>query len=148
MKNKYKGIITVVVVLLVISGVYIFSTKKTAQDQMGQNGLTYDISALQIKFNLSTEFYDLTYAVVKLENNDQAVNSVAFSSKRLEAVGCDAKSGPLGYLTYRNDVGGDVVGNAAGSDVYFLKPKGGCQADLSLQNWQSLQKDLKSLVGY
>jgi hypothetical protein len=106
----------------------------------------FDITSLGVKFTLSGTLYDLTYQVVHL-TGDQAVNSVEFSSQRLEAAGCSLSSAPLGYLTYDNDKGGTVVANARNSNIYYLAPTGGtCKAAASLQNWQALESSLKTSV--
>jgi hypothetical protein len=106
---------------------------------------TFDVSDLGVKFTLSGSLWDLDYKVVHL-TGDQAVNSVAFSSKRLEAAGCSLDSAPLGYLTYDNDKGGVMVATARNSSLYYLQPQAGCNADVSLRNWQVLQSGLRTLA--
>ena len=109
-------------------------------------GSVFDISSLGVKSTLTGALYDLTYQVVHL-TGDQAVNSVEFSSQRLEAAGCSLSSAPLGYLTYDNDKGGTLVANARNSDLYYLAPTTGtCKAAASLQNWQALESSLKTSV--
>lgn len=105
----------------------------------------YDISNLGIQFSLPVSLSDLTDKIVKLEG-DQAVDSVGFSSKRLEEVGCSAESAPLGYLTYDDNKGGVIVGRARSSDLYYISPSGQCQVATVSQDWHILQEALKSLV--
>lgn len=107
---------------------------------------TFDISSLGVKFTLSGTVSDLDYQVVHL-TGDQAVNSVEFSSKRLEAAGCSLASAPLGYLTYDNNKGGTLVANVRNSNLYYLSPTAGsCAAAPSLQTWQALESSLRSAV--
>lgn len=98
------------------------------------------IPELGASFLLPSELSDLTYVVVKLPT-DQAVNTVGFSTKSLEDQGCDAKSAPLGYLTYSNVAGGEPIVSRK-SGLYYLPPSGSCKADASLQ--QRLKDALKS----
>jgi hypothetical protein len=102
----------------------------------------YDIVDLGVKFTVPATFSDLTHRVVKLAG-DQAVNSVAFSSRQLEAAGCGVEA--LGYLTYDTNKGGVIVGRARGSDLYYLQPKAACKTGATLQNWQGLRDALKTL---
>jgi len=105
----------------------------------------FDIVDLGVKFLLPASFSDLEYKVVHL-TGDEAVNSVAFSSKRLDAAGCGLDTAPLGYLTYDSDKGGSMVAIARNSNLYYLQPQAGCKASATLQDWQSLETALKSLV--
>ncbi len=109
------------------------------------NVVEYHITNLGLKFNLPSELSDLTYVIVKLPD-EQAVGTVGFSNKELETLGCLATTGPLGYLTYQDDQGGELVGHVRNSNLYFIKPDGRCLADPSLQNWQLLRDSLKSLT--
>jgi hypothetical protein len=103
----------------------------------------YSISNLGLLFNLPNTLSDLTYQVVKL-SGDQAVNSVKFSTKRLESVGCNLSTDPLGYLTYDKDKGGVVVANARGSDLYYIKPA--VQCETALQDSLVLEQALKTII--
>ncbi len=103
----------------------------------------YSISNLGLLVYLPSSLSDLTHNVVHLAG-DQAVNSVEFSTIRLESAGCPLSSAPLGYLTYDNDKGGVVVAHARGSDLYYIKPTVQCGA--ALQDWPTLQQALKTIV--
>lgn len=105
----------------------------------------YTVSELGIKFYIPNTLSDVVHKVVKFPT-DQAVNTVGFSTRRLETAGCDAKSAPLGYLTYNKTVGGEIIAHVRNSDLYYIKPDGTCKAYVSLQNWQLLRDILKTLV--
>ena len=110
----------------------------------------YRISELGLEFRLPPSLNDLTHNIAVF-NNDQAVNSVGFASRRLGAVGCgwSGISGPpLGYLRYGNDQGGVLVANARGSNLYYIAPGVHCGADISLQETQTqlLMNALRSLI--
>ncbi|MCX6756990.1 MAG: hypothetical protein NTW35_02455 [Candidatus Nomurabacteria bacterium] len=82
----------------------------------------YSISELGISFKLSNgENYNLVYQVIKI-SRDQALNSVAFSTREFENIGCDIKNAPLGVLTYDSNMGGQIVGNVRGSNLYYIYP--------------------------
>ena len=106
---------------------------------------TFDIADLGVKFTLTGSLWDLEHKVVHL-TGDQAVNSVEFSTKRLDAVGCGLDSAPLGYLTYDSDKGGAIVATARNQNLYYLQPTGVCKAEASLQNWQALESSLRSII--
>ncbi len=107
---------------------------------------TYDIKDLGVKFMLPAPLSDLKYHWVHFEH-DQALNSVGFSSDRLIKAGCDADKAPMGYLTYNKDrglIGGDIIGHARGSDLYYIYPNVNCGGELQ-DDWRILQEALKSL---
>lgn len=153
-KGNAAVIALIIVVVAITTGVitWLVATRTQApvvQTQPVIQPLTpstiYNISNLGIQFSLPAPLSDLTDKIVHLEG-DQAVNSVGFSSKRLEAAGCSVESAPLGYLTYDNDKGGVIVGNARGSNLYYIPPSGQCQVATVSQDWRILQEALKSLV--
>ena len=109
---------------------------------------TYHIQDLGLEFAFLPALSDLTHEVARF-NSDQAVNSVGFSTVRLDAAGCswqNLQGAPLGYLRFGNDQGGVLVAHARFSDLYYIRPKVSCDANPSLQNWQLLQNSLRSLV--
>jgi len=149
MKNKQKGSTALVVLIIVIIVLAVFSYSyfnRTASRSQPTptNNKSFDITDLGVRFTLPDELSDLTYTVVHL-SGDQAVNSVGFSDKRLEAAGCSAAMAPLGYLTYDSYKGGVVVGHARGSQLSYLKPDKKCSADISLQNLGVLENALHSI---
>jgi len=105
----------------------------------------YDISDLGLMFAAPGSLADLDSAAVHLAG-DQAVNSVGFSSKRLETAGCSVQSAPLGTLTYDTDKGGDIVAQVAGQKLYYLEPKVGCKADVALLPLASFKASLGSII--
>lgn len=113
------------------------------KNQTQNNVSLYVIPELGLKFWLSSSLSDLKHQVVKL-SDDQAVNSVMFSTQRLLNEGCYPSS--LGYLTYDNDKGGIVVAQARGSNLYYIKPSKNCGGESTIQQQQKLQEALKFLV--
>lgn len=105
----------------------------------------YDITELGLMFAAPGALKDLDSAAVHLAG-DQAVNSVGFSSQRLEAAGCSVQSAPLGILTYDTDKGGDIVARVGGQNLYYLEPKAGCKADAVLQPLANFKAALGSLI--
>lgn len=101
----------------------------------------FDISDLGLKFTAPGEYAGLTYQVVHLAG-DQAVNSVALSTKTLTTTACPISTAPLGYLTYDSDKGGQKVANARNSTLYYIAPTGACAAS----NYSALQAALQTLV--
>ncbi len=126
-------------------------TEKTIQAQpqpvssKPETTSVYNIKDLGVEFALPSSISDLSYKVVNL-GGEQAVSSVTFSTKRLEAAGCSLDSAPLGHLTYTEGKGGILVASARGSNLYYIEPKGSCSADPSLRNWQKLKEALKTTV--
>jgi hypothetical protein len=106
----------------------------------------YDISDLGLMFAAQGGLKDLDTAAVHL-SGDQAVNSVGFSSQRLETAGCSAQSAPLGTLTYDTDKGGDIVARVGTQNLYYLQPKAGCKADAAILPLISLRSSLGSIIG-
>jgi hypothetical protein len=106
-----------------------------------------DITPLGVEFALPSDVSDLTYQIVHL-TGDQAVNSVEFSSQRLEVAGCGLSAAPLGYLTYDSDKGGTLVASdIRNSSLYYVSPASGvCKANASLQDWQALKSYLTTAV--
>jgi hypothetical protein len=100
----------------------------------------YVIDDLGLKFTLSSAVGELTHKVVRLEG-EQAVSTVAFSTKSLEASGCNIESAPLGHLTYTEGKGGVFVARARSSNLYYIEPKNSCGS-----NWQKLKSSLNSLI--
>lgn len=151
MKNSQKGFAPIIVLILAIAvlaiggGTYIALHKQKLATQISNSTASFDIASLGVKFELSNTLSDLTYIVINL-GGEQAVNSVGFSSKQLEAIGCPASSAPLGYLTYDDNKGGTLVARARNSDLYFIKPDKLCNADERLRDWHTLQNNLSSLV--
>lgn len=105
-KGFIKDIVIIVIGILLLGGGYFYFSKKPAnapadtlnqnQTTVGEATRTYDIIGLAVSFTLPGTLYDLTYQNHKFPN-DQAVNSVEFSSKRLESAGCGLETAPLGY---------------------------------------------------
>ncbi len=132
------------------AGIWFWQNQQTAQQVAptftprisSQPSNIYNIS-LGFLVRLPDSLSDLTEQVVKL-SGDQAVNSVALSTTRLESVGCSLSSAPLGYLTYDSDKGGVIVAHARGSDVYYIKPTVQCGG--TLQDWSGLQEALKTII--
>src|SRR3989344_5601250 len=132
------------------SSQYISPSTIKSSDIEIQTEEIYRISELGLEFRLPPSLNDLTHNIAVF-NNDQAVNSVGFASRRLGAVGCgwSGISGPpLGYLRYGNDQGGVLVANARGSNLYYIAPGVHCGADISLQETQTqlLMNALRSLI--
>jgi hypothetical protein len=105
----------------------------------------YDITDLGLMFAAPGSLNDLDSAAVHLVG-DQAVTSVGFSSKRLEAAGCIVQTAPLGIITYDTDKGGDIVASIAGQSLYYLAPKAGCKADVALLPLDSFKASLGSTI--
>lgn len=105
----------------------------------------YDIADLGLMFASPGALRDLDSAAVHLAG-DQAVNSVGFSSQRLEAAGCSVQSAPLGILTYDTDKGGDIVAHVGNQNLYYLEPKAGCKADGTLLPLAGFKAALGSLI--
>ena len=105
----------------------------------------YNIADLGLMFAAPGTLNDLNSAAVHLAG-DQAVNSVGFSSKRLEAAGCSVQSAPLGILTYDTDKGGDIVARVGGQNLYYLEPKAACKADVALLPLASFKASLGSII--
>lgn len=105
----------------------------------------YHVKMLQLKFTAPGKFSDLIDEV-KYRSGDQAVNAVAFSSKRLSDAGCSTQDAPLGILAYdQKSPGAEQV--SPGSHWYFSPPQQACgKADSSLQDWKSLQSALKTVT--
>lgn len=101
----------------------------------------FGISDLGLKFTAPGAFTGLTYQVVHLAG-DQAVNSVALSTKTLTTAACPISSAPLGYLTYDGDKGGKKVADARNSALYYIAPTGACAAN----DYSALQTALQTLV--
>lgn len=120
------------------------ATNALGSSSQNQASIIYDVSDLGVKFALPQTLSDLTYKAAKLPG-EQAVNSVAFSSKCLESAGCGVESAPLGYLTYDNDKGGTRVGHARGSELYYIAPTGQCKVAGAMQNSDTLKGALQSL---
>ncbi|MEK7565360.1 MAG: hypothetical protein AAB501_03950 [Patescibacteria group bacterium] len=152
-KGFIKDVVIIVLAILLLGGGYFYFSKKPAYAPAENTNSVvagvkiYEVPELAVEFVLPEAFMDLTHKVVKL-SGDQAVNSVAFSSKRLETFGCGLETALLGYLTYDNDKGGIFVGHAKydNDKLYYIKPSGQCKADISLQDWQTLENALKSLT--
>lgn len=152
-KGFIKDIVIIAVGILLLGGGYFYFSKKPAYAPAENTNSVvagvkiYEVPELAVEFTLPETFMDLTHEVVKL-SGDQAVNSVAFSSKRLETFGCGLETAPLGYLTYDNDKGGTLVGHAKydSDKLYYIKPDGQCKADTSLQDWRTLENALKSII--
>lgn len=104
----------------------------------------YDITDLGVKFDLPFSLVDLGYIPVHL-HGDQGVNSVEFTTKRLQDAGCTIDMAPMGILTYDSDKGGTKVGHARGSNLYYIKPDGRCHVNSRLQPWQKLRDVLHTL---
>lgn len=102
------------------------------------------ISDLRLRAMVPESLGDLSSTPIHLEG-DQALNSVALSSKRAESSGCKKSSAPLGYLTYNSDRGGRFVAMAYGSELYYLPPENKCDV-VSPETINDLQSALKSLV--
>lgn len=102
----------------------------------------YDISELGIKFVLPASVPDLIHVVAHFPG-DQAVNSVALSSKKLAILGC--ATGTLGYLTLDADKGGSFVASARGSNLYYIKPSFVCESNISAGAVQDLSSALRYL---
>jgi hypothetical protein len=124
--------IVVAILALLLAAYFLGHERKLVQ---------YDIPDLDISISVPKEFSDLTFTSIQLPG-DQAVNSVGFSSVRLENSGCPSTSAPLGYLTYDMDKGGKKAGSANGGSLYYIEPDKPCGADPKLQNWQGLESAL------
>ncbi len=120
-------------------------TPATTATPLAPPSFIYDISDLALIFAAPGRLKDLDSTAVYLAG-DQAVNSVGFSSKRLEAAGCSASSAPLGIITYDTDKGGEIVAHVGSQNIYYIEPKTGCRADASLLPLASLKAALGSVV--
>lgn len=120
-------------------------TPAAVDTQPNPPAFIYDISDLGLMFAAPGTLKDLDSAAVHLAG-DQAVNSVGFSTKRLEAAGCSLQSAPLGILTYDTDKGGDIVAHVGSQNLYYLEPKAGCKADTAFLPLASLKAALGSLI--
>ncbi len=156
-KGFIKDIVIIVLAILLLGGGYFYFSKKPAyapaetssqnQTTAGEATTIYHITDLALSFTLPDTLSDLTHRYHKFPN-DQAVNSVEFSSKRLESAGCGLETAPLGYLTFDTGRGGILVGHLKNDldKLYYIRPNGQCKADKSLQDWQTLENALKTLT--
>ena len=156
-KGFVKDLVIVILGVVILVGGYFVFFKKTAnapaetsnqnQTTAGEATTIYHITDLALSFTLPDTLSDLTHRYHKFPN-DQAVNSVEFSSKRLESAGCGLETAPLGYLTFDAGRGGILIEHLKNDldKLYYIRPNGQCKADKSLQDWQTLENALKTLT--